>query len=87
MFNTRQAKLFKNGSSQAVRLPADFRFDGGVVYISRNDETGDVILSMHPGAKVWSGFFDLLREIDVPQDFMDNRPMNKVPENRNLFDE
>ena len=24
----RTAKVFMNGSSQAVRLPADFRFDG-----------------------------------------------------------
>ena len=27
------AKLFKNGQSQAVRLPKEFRFDGESVYI------------------------------------------------------
>lgn len=26
-------KLFKNGASQAVRLPAEFRFSGQEVYI------------------------------------------------------
>ena len=31
----RTAKLFKNGSSQAVRLPKDFRFDGDEVCIKR----------------------------------------------------
>jgi antitoxin VapB len=29
------AKLFKNGSSQAVRLPAEFRFEGKEVFIKR----------------------------------------------------
>lgn len=39
------AKLFMNGRSQAVRLPAEFRFDGDEVYIRRDPVTGDVILS------------------------------------------
>jgi len=39
------AKLFKNGRSQAVRLPAEFRFDGDEVLIRRDPLTGDVILS------------------------------------------
>jgi antitoxin VapB len=29
------AKLFKNGRSQAVRLPKEFRFDGDEVYVKR----------------------------------------------------
>jgi antitoxin VapB len=39
------AKLFKNGRSQAVRLPAEFRFEGNEVLIRRDPDTGDVILS------------------------------------------
>ncbi len=39
------AKLFKNGRSQAVRLPAEFRFEGDEVLIRRDPETGDIILS------------------------------------------
>jgi antitoxin VapB len=39
------AKLFKNGRSQAVRLPAEFRFEGDEVLIRRDPVTGDVILS------------------------------------------
>jgi virulence-associated protein VagC len=31
----RRAKLFKNGRSQAVRLPVDFRFEGSEVRVSR----------------------------------------------------
>ena len=39
------AKLFKNGRSQAVRLPAEFRFEGDEVLIRRDPVTGDIILS------------------------------------------
>ncbi|MGE5148718.1 MAG: antitoxin, partial [Rhodospirillaceae bacterium] len=31
----RTAKLFKNGRSQAVRLPKEFRFEGDEVYVKR----------------------------------------------------
>lgn len=37
MSEARRAKLFTNGASQAVRLPADFRFEGEEVYITRDD--------------------------------------------------
>lgn len=40
------AKLFRNGGSQAVRLPAEFRFEGvDEVRIWRDPATGDVVLS------------------------------------------
>jgi len=41
----RTAKLFRNGRSQAVRLPSEYRFEGREVYIRRDPATGDVILS------------------------------------------
>ena len=41
----KQAKLFTTGGSQAVRLPAEYRFSGDVVYVRRDPLTGDVILS------------------------------------------
>ncbi|MBS1867766.1 MAG: AbrB/MazE/SpoVT family DNA-binding domain-containing protein, partial [Acidobacteria bacterium] len=44
----RAAKLFKNGRSQAVRLPAAFRFDTEEVFIQKDKQTGDVILSRKP---------------------------------------
>lgn len=85
MGETRTAKLFKNGASQAVRLPADFRFEGTEVYATRDETTGDVVLSTRPGEKVWVDFFDLLHEVDVPSDFMSDRPMNQPPTENNLF--
>jgi antitoxin VapB len=39
------AKLFKNGRSQAVRLPKEFRFEGTEVLIRRDPTTGEVFLS------------------------------------------
>lgn len=39
------AKLFMNGRSQAVRLPAEFRFEGTEVAIRRDPDTGEVVLS------------------------------------------
>ncbi|MEI7970111.1 MAG: AbrB/MazE/SpoVT family DNA-binding domain-containing protein [Betaproteobacteria bacterium] len=42
------AKVFLTGRSQAVRLPAAFRFDTKEVYVRRDESTGDVILSRRP---------------------------------------
>ena len=63
------AKLFTNGRSQAVRLPAAFRFDTKEVFIRQDPETGDVILSRKPAD--WVGFFEALEGADVPADFLD----------------
>ncbi|AUN28849.1 antitoxin [Niveispirillum cyanobacteriorum] len=62
------AKLFTNGRSQAVRLPAAFRFDAKEVFIRQDPVTGDVILSRKPAD--WAGFLDLLKGTDVPDDFL-----------------
>jgi antitoxin VapB len=51
------AKLFRNGRSQAVRLPANFRFEGSEVYVRRDPATGDVVLSRRPDS--WQDFFAL----------------------------
>lgn len=87
MTELRTAKLFKNGASQAVRLPAEFRFEGDEVYVSRDDVTGDVILSTRPGAKAWRDFFELTHSIDAPAEFMAERPMNIPPAERDVFGE
>jgi antitoxin VapB len=65
---TQTAKLFANGRSQAVRLPAAFRFDTKEVFIRQDPTTGDVILSRKP--TTWDGFFTALQAADVPQDFL-----------------
>jgi len=54
---TQTAKLIKTGRSQAVRLPAEFRFEGTEVFVRRDPATGDVILSSKPNS--WDGLFAL----------------------------
>lgn len=43
--NTLTTRVFNNGNSQAVRIPAEFRLDTDRVSISRN-EWGDLVI--HP---------------------------------------
>ena len=77
----RTAKLFKNGRSQAVRLPAEFRFEGDEVLIRRDEKTGDVILSeaSYRKAKLLE-FFELLDKTDVPDDFLSPEERHSLPE-------
>ena len=76
------AKLFMNGRSQAVRLPANYRFDCDEVYIRRDPETGDVVISRKPGS--WEDFFEMMDKVNVPDDFMEEGE-NELPQERDLF--
>jgi antitoxin VapB len=88
MPKTRIAKLFKNGASQAVRLPAEFRFKGDRVYVFRDEKTNNVILSEKPGSQVWDEFFEFMKTVNIPEDWMKDRPMNRIPtKDRTLFTE
>lgn len=78
----RTAKLFRNGRSQAVRLPAEYRFKESEVYVRRDPATGDVILSRRPES--WEDFFELMKTVDVPSDFLADRD-NEPPQKRKLF--
>ncbi|MGH8499471.1 MAG: antitoxin [Methylococcales bacterium] len=78
------AKLFANGRSQAVRLPAAFRFDGREVFIRQDPETGDVILSRKPAD--WDDFFSALQGTDAPVDFLDDKERNQELRDRDPFE-
>ncbi len=80
------ARLFKNGRSQAVRLPAEFRFPGSEVYIRRIAQTGDVILSRRPGWLSWDDYFALRDADSVPADFLADR-RDETPQARELFED
>jgi len=58
------AKLFKNGESQAVRLPKEFRFTGEEVFIKRMG-TAVVLL---PKSKSWDTLLASLSKFSA--DFM-----------------
>ena len=65
---SRRAKLFRNGRSQAVRIPAEFRIEGTGVYLRRDSGTGEVILSRRPDS--WRDFFELADASRVPKDLL-----------------
>ncbi len=43
-----KARVFRNGRSQAVRIPAEYRFKSSEVYIHRDPQSGVVSLSEKP---------------------------------------
>jgi antitoxin VapB len=61
------AKLFKNGQSQAVRLPRDFRFDGDYVFIKKE---GKVVMLI-PAKGSWQSLFNSLDKFS--DDFLAER--------------
>ncbi len=58
------AKLFQNGSSQAVRLPKEFRIPGNEVKIFKK---GNHVI-LEPIETTWDSLFESLNEF--PEDFM-----------------
>ena len=77
------AKLFMNGRSQAVRLPAAFRFDAKEVYIRQDAQTGDVILSRKP--TTWDDFFAAARRARVPASFLSLKAREQGIQERDPF--
>ncbi|MGH6949923.1 MAG: type II toxin-antitoxin system antitoxin VapB [Vitreimonas sp.] len=61
------AKLFRNGDSQAVRLPKEFRFAGSEVLIKH---AGSAVVLL-PLAKSWDTLLSSLDQFSA--DFMNDR--------------
>ena len=81
-----KAKVFMTGRSQAIRLPAAFRFTTSEVYVRRDPVTGDVILSTLPAKK--KSLDEIFAELDaagVPQDFALDRDRSLPSEREELL--
>jgi antitoxin VapB len=78
------AKLFPTGRSQAVRLPAEFRFEGTEVFIRRDPKTGDVILSRKPAN--WDSFRQAIQGLDLPEDVFGTRERKNLSSARDPFE-
>jgi antitoxin VapB len=63
----KEAKLFKNGQSQAVRLPKEFRLPGKSVYVRR---AGSAVVLI-PKTKSWDSLFEACTEFT--DDFLATR--------------
>jgi antitoxin VapB len=74
------AKLFKNGNSQAVRLPKEFRFEGTQVYVKR---MGNAVLLL-PEQDSWQILFDSLGLFS--DDFMEVRDQPEQQVRETLFE-
>lgn len=82
---TQTAKLFRNGKSQAVRLPVAYRFEGTEVCIRRDPRSGDVILSRKPASlDQFFAFAEKLRA-DVPEDFLSAAERATIDQRRDPF--
>ena len=64
------AKIFKNGQSQAVRLPKEFRFENQEELFVKKVEDGIILLPKNDKS-VWDNMFDRLDEFS--DDFMQTR--------------
>ena len=64
------AKLFKNGHSQAVRLPKEFRMAGTEVYIKKQGEA----IVLLPKEKSWKPLFDSLNHFEKDLKIERNQP-------------
>jgi antitoxin VapB len=77
---TTTAKLFRNGRSQAVRLPREFRFDGDRVRVRRAGR-GILVGPMFADVSEWFAELDRFR----PEPFMaEGRHQPTTPE-RDMF--
>ena len=61
------AKIFKNGRSQAVRLPKEFRFEGDDVFIKK---VGNMVI-LFPKDDPWAPLVNSLGQFT--DDFMETR--------------
>lgn len=72
----KRAKLFKNGQSQAVRLPRECRFEGDEVYIKKS---GNIVILI-PIKNSWG---TLIESLDMfSDDFMNERAQPAVQQAR-----
>ena len=70
------AKIFKNGRSQAVRLPKECRFNTEEVAVNR---VGDIVMLI-PMDNKWDSF---IQAIDMfTEDFMENGRENQLIQER-----
>lgn len=78
-----KARVFRNGRSQAVRIPAQYRFKSDEVYIRHNPVTGELTLSERPPRP---SLEEIFAELDAAgaANFVIERDLS-LPPDRKLF--
>ncbi len=72
------AKLFRNGQSQAVRLPKEFRFEDDHVFVKKS---GNAVVLL-PAQNSWEALIHSLDKFSA--DFMTERKQPKVQKREDL---
>lgn len=83
MLQAKKARVFRNGRSQAVRIPAEYRFNTSEVYLRHNPRTGELTLSERP---LPPSLEEIFAEFDAAggADFVLERDLSP-PQDRELF--
>ncbi len=82
MAQLEKAKVFRNGRSQAVRIPAKYRFTTDEVFIHRDQQNGAVVLSQKSGG--WKELIAAIKADSFPQDFLADREQGIEAEREEL---
>jgi antitoxin VapB len=82
MAHAEKARVFMTGRSQAVRIPAAYRFTSKEAFIRKDPQTGDLILSQAPGS--WEEIYAALDRAGIPDDFLADRAQGPGQEREEL---
>ena len=87
---SKTAKLFKNGRSQAVRLPKEFRFEGTEVTIRRDPASGEVVMAQaasDPSMSFdeWFALYDAIPDSAPEEEYAKLPPTPRNLTTRQLF--
>ncbi len=77
-----ECKVFKNGGSSAIRVPASIKLEpGNVVYIELNDESDDFVVFRHKPKRL-AKFFELQKRLgpvaDEDWDFVRHQEISSM---------
>lgn len=72
-----RARVFMSGSGQHVTIPVQYRLTTNEVYVRRDPETGDLILSQVPAT--WEEVYAALDNSAFPEDFLTDRTQGTHP--------
>jgi antitoxin VapB len=75
--------LFKNGGSQAVRIPKDYRFEGDEVYIKKVPEGVLLVAKKEHEARIWETWIENMAKFDEPLEI----ERGGLPQERDELDE
>ena len=75
------AKIRTDSQGQHLTLPPELHMEADEVYLRRDEQTGDVIISRKP---TWTEIFAALDAAGFPDDFMADRDQGFLPEREPL---